>query len=412
MARHELIVGDKRDVPLSLEDPEEEIAHVDGVLRLRRLDGAGVWSPVGVFGSGEIIVETWRPTAVRELTGFWAEVTEDRDLGDIARFRLSADAGTTELFWDGSTWRAPVDATEWNFEEEVDAGISSFPFVDSITVVLRLESGDGSRTPTYLGHYVWWESSYDVTEDIVRSIHKKLVDEVSITAEEVLDVAEATDELNLTEFAWGVDDPVQVFNKTDDPNLTQDLFLSRVGPLLTLSSPQLGVLVIRFRGRLKDVHVSSDADFQLSRLPVVVITNGSQPRVHDYLEPWFEEPLRSLGVGRIRTFPPRHIYEFMLRCVAQYDLLAKKLADAVRRAFDAKQFVRSLALDEEFPLVGLELVTSVNTVDDQVFTRSVSCRVAVLEWLPSYREVPLATDVSLKLHPVGSVDGSLGAEPE
>jgi hypothetical protein len=412
VARHELIVGDKRDVPISLEDSEEEIAHVDGVLRLRRLDGTGTWSPVGAFGSGEILVEVWRPTALRELTGFWAEVVDDRTVGDLARFRLSADGGATQLFWDGATWRAPADATEWNFEEDVDAGISSFSFVDSVAVFLRLESGDGSGTPSFTGHYIWWESAYDVTEDIVRSIHGKLMSEVAINAEEVFEIAESTDEVNLTEAAWGVDDPVQVFNTTDDPQMTQDLFSLRVGPLITLTSPQLGVLTIRFRGRLKDAHVASDADFELSRLPVVVIANTAQPRVHDYLAPFFEEPLRSLGVGRIRTFPPRHIYDFMLRCVAQYDLHAKKLADAVRRAFDARQWVRSLALDEEFPLVGLESVTAANAVEDQVFTRTVHARVAVLEWLPSYREVPLATDISLRLHPVGSIDGALGASPE
>ena len=110
MARHDFILANHQKVPLPLQDPAGILVQLAGVLRLRKLDTSGDWSPAGTFGTGDMLVETWRPGGVVEFLGFWAEVSEDETKGDTVRFRLSADEGDTQLFWDTGTlaWRAPT----------------------------------------------------------------------------------------------------------------------------------------------------------------------------------------------------------------------------------------------------------------------------------------------------------------
>lgn len=394
-----------------LEDQTDQLVVIEGVLRLRKLDQDGNWSPVGTYGSGSVQLYSWAPTALRELIGFWAELEEDEDAGDTVRFRFSADDGATVLFWDGAAWRVPVDDSEWNSEDEVDAGISVFPFVCSITPVVKLTSGQGDSSPALRNYNFFWEARYDPTEDILRSIQAKLINEVEVNAEFCAQFETSAQELEILDPLWDIGDPVQVFNRTTDPCLRTDLFSSRAGNLVTLTSPQEGEILALYRGRLgtNHIHVSTDADYQLQELPAVVISNTTQTEVVDFLVPELHEQLRSRAVVRLRTPFSRQTYSFQIRCLAQDALHDKKLADAVRRAFDTKEFIRSLALDENFPTVGLGPVGQSDQVSDQLYARIVSVDVSVKEWLPGYRDVPMALVIGHRTHPQGAQEAG---EPE
>jgi hypothetical protein len=351
-----------------------------------------------------MIAETWRPGGVIEFLGFWGEVREDEAKGDTVRFRLSADEGVTQLFWDivpaTPLWRAPANDTEWNTEQEIDAGISAFPFAGSLTTHVQLASGKGDSSPAYLGHYVLWEVRYNVTEDLIRSIFQKLVEEVEVNADFVDELEDPADEVVVVDPLWALDDPVYVFNRTDDPLLTTNLFLGRSGNTLQLVAPQVGEILVRYRGRLDHAHVAPDADFELQELPAVTIESVTEIRFRDFKVPSVEEPLRSRGIVRLRSEPARHSYAFRLVCTSQDPLHDKILADGVRQAFDEKEWVRSLILDEDFPVIQLETVTQSNRVADQVFTRIVNMAVSVIEWIPNYRDVPMVLDINHRVHPV------------
>ena len=402
MARHDFILSNRQRVPLPLEDPMGILVQLEGVLRLKKLDATGNWSPVGVFGQGGMLVETWKPQGMVELLGFWAEVREDDTKGDIARFRLSADEGSTQLFWDTGTsvWRVPVAAVEWNTETEIDEGISNFPFDGSVTVHVQLTSGQGDSSPSFRGYYIFWEVRYNATEDLIRSIFKKITDEVGVNADFVEVLEDPADEIVVVDPLWVLDDPVFVFNRTNDPLLTTNLFLSRVGNTLKLVSSQTGELLVRYRGRLDSTHVASDADFELQELPAVTIESVTEARVRDFKVPNADEPLRSRGIVRLRSTPARHNYSFYLVCTSQDALHDKILADGVRRVFDEREWVRSLVLDEDFPVVRLETVNQANRVADQVFTRIVAVTISVLEWLPNFRDIPMVLNINQRLRPI------------
>ncbi len=402
MARHDFILSNRQKVPLPIQDPAGILVQLEGILRLRKLDLNGNWSPRGFFGTGDMLVETWRPQGVVEFLGFWAELSEDEDKGDIVRFRLSADEGATQLFWDTTAlvWRTPAGIAEWNTEVEVDAGISDFPFDGSLTVHVQLTSAQGDTTPGFRGYYIFWEVRYNATEDLIRSIFKKIIDEVDVNADFIAVLEDPADEVVVVDSLWILDDPVFVFNRTDDPLLTTNLFQSRVGNTLKLVALQAGEILVRYRGRLDHAHVAPDADFELQELPAVTIESVVETRVRDFKVPNVDEPLRSRGIVRLRSTPARHNYTFNLVCTSQDVLHDKILADAVRRTFDEKEWVRSLVLDEDFPVVQLEAVSQSNRVADQVFTRTVAVTFSVLEWLSNFRDIPMVLDINQSLRPI------------
>jgi hypothetical protein len=339
-----------------------------------------------------------------ELLGFWAVVEEPGT--DEALFRLSADEGVTELYWDGAAWRAPADDTEWNAEDEVDEGIAKFPFETSISVVLRLVSGTGATTPKFHGFYIFYEVFYDCTEDLLRSVFEKIDAEVRIPAFDRFELDNPDNVLEVTEQPWEIVDSIQVYNLTDDPARQVNLFSSISGSTVTLTSDQVGVLEVRYHGKIRrsQIHISTDGDFQLQALPAIVILPTSELRVRDDHESRIEEQLRALSVVRMRAQPARHSFTLNLQCISQFSLHDKKLADAARRAFDTKEWVRSLALDEEFELVGLENVNQTNQTQNQLFTRTVQVIVSVLEWLPSYRDVPMVRKLTYRQRVAAEVD--------
>jgi hypothetical protein len=404
MARHDFFVDNPTLSPTTIEDPDDNIVSVDRVLRLKQKGADGKWNPLGTYGSGQVLLETWKPTLMSELLGFWAVVDEPGT--DRALFRLSPDEGTTELYWDGATWRAPVDDTEWNAEDEVDEGIANFPFETSISVVLRLESGTGATTPRFHGFYVFYEVFYDCTEDLLRSVFEKIDEEVRIPALDQFELVTPDNELEVTDQPWEIVDSIRVYNLTDDPARQTNLFASIDGTTITMTSPQEGILEVRYHGKLRrdQIHISTDGDFQLQSLPAIVIMPQAQDRVRDDHESRIEEQLRALSVVRMRTQPARHSYTLALKCISQFSLHDKKLADATRRAFDTREWVRSLAIDEEFELVGLENVNQTNQTQNQLFTRTVQVIVSVLEWLPSFRDVPMVKKLTYRQRVAAEVD--------
>ena len=404
MARHDFFVNNPQQSSTLIEDPDDNVIQVDRVLRLKQKDASGSWNPLGTYGEGQVLLETWRPTLMSELLGFWA-VVEEEGLDQVI-FRLSPDEGVTELYWDGSSWRAPADDTEWNAEDEVDEGIAKFPFETSVSVVLKLVSATGATTPKFHGFYIFYEVFYDCTEDLLRSVFEKIEAEVRIPALDQFELDVPDNLLEVTEQPWEIVDSIKVYNLTVDPTRQTNLFVSIAGTTITMTSDQVGVIEVRYHGKLSrsQIHISTDGDFQLQTLPALVIMPQGENRVRDDHESRVEEQLRSLSVVRMRNQPARHEYVLALQCISQFSLHDKKLADSTRRAFDSREWVRSLAIDEEFKLVGVETVNQTNQTQNQLFTRTVQVIVSVLEWLPSFRDVPMVRKLTYRQRVAAEVD--------
>jgi len=402
MARHDAMVGDTRDFRYEIEDPAGRIAHLQDSLRIRKLNPAGSWDPNGTYTTADLLVQTWSPEALTGLLGFWAWTDAEGD--DAVLFRVSADAGVTDLYWTGSAWVTPTLSTEWNTEEEIDAGVSTFPWEGSITTKVQFVSAAGTTTPSLTGFSYFWEPRYDPTVDLCKSLHKKIVEETWILSDYVFEVTIPDNVIEIKDALWDISEPVEVYNLTTDPKKTNNLFSSLSGNIVTLSSQQQGTLHVHYRGNLNEsqVHVSSDSDIQeLQELPAVIINNPVQARVFDDLLAVDPEQLRSIDTVRMRVRPTRHTYTVPLTCLAQNALQDKQLADAVREALDINEFVRSRATDEEMPLVGLERVSPQQKESDQQFARSIQVSVSVLEHMRRHRDVPMVQEINFNSAPTG-----------
>lgn len=411
MPRHDVDPASIQLQPDELVDPDDNVIHVNGVVRLKKKGADGSWSPTGVYGSGSLLVDVWRPTLVTELTGFWSR-EQDTDNG-IVGYRISLDEGHTELFWDGVTWAEALPG-QWNTELELDAGVGSLPKSPSYALIVYLESADGTATPSWHGSYLFYEVDYDPSEDLLRSLYYKIVNEAHVAALDHVfhQFEEATLQLDLDTTVWKVNEPIRVYDSENDPQHLDNLFQSFDGTQITLVAPTSGNLAVYYRGTFRpdQVHISTDGDYQLQRLPAVVIYDRTQDRVRDDLEPGFEEQLRSKEVVRIRPNPARHTYNVNIRAISQAVPRDRKSSDAVRRAFDTKEWVRSVALDEEFPLVGVELVTQTNQTREQLFERTVQVQVSILEWLPAARDVPMAFKITQRERVGGKIVGQTDTE--
>ena len=381
-----------------LADPSLSLIHAKGGLRIRRKNSAGVFDIRGSFTSGEMVFDTWKPRALQELTGFIAHC----HLGspdDKILFRLSPDEGATPLVWDGANWVAPGGANpEWNTVEEIDTGISSFPYTGSLSQIVHLESGNGFTTPVLFSTTIFWEACYDVMVDAVESLVGKLLTEVSICGTYCV-LVDSASSVDVADSLWLVEEPIKVYNRTNDPNQTTDLFVSLVGTTINFVGPQTGEIFVEYKGRLpiSQIHVISDEDEEFETHPAVIIRTTTTELLFDNRVDRFEEFLLSKGVIRERIPPTEHAVDFVLVCETNHAIHTKKLADAIGRSLRQKEFITSLALDEEYPIIRYGTLGERNQVSDKLLRRMVGFTIVALEWYENFRDVPMATKLCVNM---------------
>lgn len=379
-------------------DATKKITHVDGVLRLRKIDFSGDYNPRGHYELGRLTIDAWAPKALSALNGFMADA--DVDPLDQLLFRLSPDAGATELWWDGAAWITATDpAVHWNTEDVIDAHIAVFPIQVGITQIVRFVSGNGKTTPVLRETVIFYEARYESTLDLVDSLARALASNLRVMGVyQATLVAQST--LTVEDPIWTVNDTVRVFNHSTDPNHRTNVFASRVGNVLTLTAPQTGEMIVEYAGSLdlKKIHVATDVFNGTAELPAIVIQTPSAMRVrHEATPPdTEEEPLRSRSVSRLRKSPTFQDVSIVIQCNAAFDLHARKLRDAVKDYLESIDVLRSRALDEPIVRLSIGPVSQAPDLGEQTYTFNVPAVFSVVDWPTNYREAPVVEEVLLK----------------
>lgn len=387
-----------------------QLVHVNRELRIRQLDGSGVYSPSGLYASGRITIDAWHPNALRAVTGFKAY--GDSKGTDAILFRLSPDSGTTEMWWNGTAWVTAVDpVTDWNLEDVVDAHIATFPIGDGITQIVRLVSGNGRTTPALHSTYIFYEALYESTVDLMDSLARTLASSLSIQGVFQVTVPipavppgvtpAPSAVVTIDDPIWTVNAPILVFNDGTDPHHRNNLFVSMAaGNVITMSSAQTGLLTVFYRGTLdlSKIHIASDMDVELADLPAIVLQTPTATRVRYENTPrdTVEEPLRSRSVVRIRRSPTFQDVMTLIQCNAAYELHARKLRDAVRQFLETLENIRSRALDEPLVRTVIGPITSQNDLKEQTYTFNLATTFTVIDWPTEYSDVPSVTSVLLR----------------
>lgn len=391
-------------------DPGKNLVDLAGTLRLRQRNNNGVWAPYGRFGVGNALIDVWSPQAPIQVTGF---VAEAKLVGsDKLLFRLSPDGGTTQMWWDGVAWVVATDPVlHWNTEAMIDAHIAIFPIGTGIAQIARFISFDGTTTPVLIGTSIYYEVQYDPTYDLLDSLARRISSGLRIHGDFQVQVpitpALPSNTVTIDDPLWDLNDPVQVFNDTADPNRRTNLFVSRVGNVLTLTAPQTGLLTVRYAGSipLARIHIATDADVEKAELPAIVLQTPSSMRVrYENTADDYEELLRGLGVVRRRKSATFEEIRVHIQCNAAWDLHGRKLRDAVRSFVEEElETLRSRALDELLVRTWLGPFSAMHDLPEQTASFDVPAIFSVLNWPGKFNDAPITAEIDLNMHSITSI---------
>lgn len=247
--------------------------------------------PVLYDTSEEFFVETriTNPNSIIQWTGFDVEHDpypahpdpHSPDPAFVMRFRLSD--GTTQNYWNGSSWVEAVDAdSHWNTQFEVAQNIENFPVsTKSIGVVVGIRTNHNLITPSLRALKLSYSSNVDEFWDLFfGSLIPTLTENVlgySRVAYEFTSDSSTLDLSNLTtlgfDSTYRIVSVSEAYNHTTDPNKTVNIFDSFVDGTLTLTeSISAGeVLWIEFSYTITVVLNTSRDYFEVPRFPIVVI---------------------------------------------------------------------------------------------------------------------------------------------
>lgn len=385
-------------------DAGMNLVDIMGTLRLRQRNNNGQWTPYGRYGVGNALIDIWSPKAPIQLTGFVAEA--DVHGSDQLLFRLSPDGGATERWWNGVAWAVPTDPVlHWNTEDVIDAHIATFAMETGIAQIARFVSFDGSTTPILIGTSIYFEVQYEPTVDLIDSIARKIAAGLEVQGvfqTQVPSVGQSVSgQLTVDEPIWMLADPIQVFNDTTDPNRRTNLYVSRVGNILTLSAPQTGFLTVLYTGKLDltKIHVATDADVEKAELPAIVLqTPTSMRKRYENTFDDYEELLRGLGVIRKRKSATFEEVRVHIQCNAAWDLHGRKLRDAMRSFIEEQlETVRSIALDELLVRTWVGPFAATHDMPEQTASFDVPAVFEALNWPSHYIDVPIVGSVDLQM---------------
>lgn len=348
----------------------------------------------GRFFEEFITLFPWKPKKVLRLTGFNITGTLDDErralnpnlepAGEVLVL-LSADEGSTFLYYDtgSSSWVAA--GSLFNTISEVDEGIPTFPFEDSLTIRVKLIPRESPfpETPLVDDVIIYCEYDYNSEEDIVRSLIQEINEFVGASVRYRADVTSASVITVETDFPT-IAEPIRVYNLTVDPNRRIDLFSSVTGKDVTLTSIQTGKIEIQFEGKAQ-VHVMSDVDVELAQLPAYVIETPSIDADSIYAS--HVSVQEDVRISEEKTFfrprPQAYTVSFRIRCLAHLQLHAFAMLTALRRHFEVTGFLRSRALDEDLDVLEAVNITPVDRNDRNLARKDLLLRVYMKDYLTS-----------------------------
>jgi len=245
---------------------------------LRRRDAAGNYSPIGTHTAEYITLPNLVATGLESMFGF--AVSGELNSGSIG-VQLSADAGTTWLYYNGAAWVAanPAVDAQWNTTAVIRTNIATFPFSNgdtrSVQVRLKLSpNSTGKSTPVVTDVWFHVEYNYDPIVDFYRSL-KAFTEATRFDLYELMRADGSGATTIATDFVVDSTKPIAVYNVTDEPARKTNLFSAyNAGTkVVTLTAAQDADDLLRVEYQASaPVFIVADDLFYDSQVPAIEIT--------------------------------------------------------------------------------------------------------------------------------------------
>lgn len=362
-------------------------------------DGKYAPYPYGRYNDAAIVTRNWAPLGLENIFGF--QVGGYCPEGTGIKFQCSPDDGVTWYWFDGFDWL--VATTEMSTEEQIDAGISTFPFQGSLKIRMRLETDvNGECTPIvrFLRIYCKYRD-FSATDDSFRSLMDFFFANGTYLQPHLEDLISQSTILLPTRFTIAQNPKVFVYNLDNDPKKRDNLFSSINNNEVTLISVQSGRVLVEFEAQ-PSFHIQTDAEIQISQLPSVTIQMLSarhedattREKVYDYA--------RSLKVAYVSEWPSRWRYRFELKAMTHLKCPAGVIADKLRKALEKFQYVRSIFYDEMMYMYPpSQVVSQEDRPVENLYVQRFEFEARWLDWCTQEEpeEVPLVEEVNVNLWP-------------
>ena len=346
--------------------------------------------------------------------------TDTVDEVQITFIELRIWDGTEALYWDGGAWSSAA-STDFNTLKVFNANLAAYTGAE-ISIEARLRTTDTQFTPTLSGFCLKWtgEKFSFMREWVVNTVLRSLKDSIRPLTDYPVDhtggnIISLSD--HPLDAAWNLTDVVEVYDHTNDPDHTTNLFSSfdSVESLITLTVfVDAGVRLWIKARYAPQVAVTTSSDyFEGGKSPAILITMVSPqwggksigargPSAFDVTTP--------VPSGTVYPNPISMIdIDFTLATVAptSQDLIV--LNEAVGSWLDAHPTLRSRAIDHSVKMQSGNFLDW-NTAQDDVKDP----RLAVATF--SLRNVPFIGDalsggVEGASKAIGAVDAGDPAAP-
>jgi hypothetical protein len=369
----------------------------------------------GRYYEVEVVSPNWIGEGITELYAlqvFWDvdPVIEGQDPSQLANLGLqvSNDNGVTWLVWQDSMlqWVPAVGPLLGYFNDlaTVDARIPLLPWGNPRQVRFKIKmipGVGGLQRPIVRGLALFNKHNMDISEDCARSVKRYLDQVLKVPMYYMAELASPSTTIAI-EKDIGLDvtvqEPIKVFNLTNDPARNINLFSSLGGPegrMVTMLGSQVGQVEVQFVG-VPDVFIGSEEFFQVSKMPsVVVFTPRIEP--YDATRSWFPELEKSNArlVGRYQYQRLYYKITMPIRVQSSLNREARQMTDAVARILDVGMEFVSVANGELYCVWSQDNYLREDRVAQGIWVGTVSLLVVGKQWLPDevVPETPLVQKV-------------------
>ena len=390
---------------------------INGIIRLKRQNASGYWSPTASFPSETIFkLSNFSANAIKELFGFVpGQLENDGTIG----YQLSSDNGTTWYRWDGAVW---VDDGDFSTALEIDEGLPDFeldPADKQIKVRIKLEPDSTlEKTPAITSVNLYHELDYNYIEDFLRSIKRYIEDDLYILDYQSFNLECSTDTIILNlPFSPENDyikliEPIEVYNLDNDPGKTTNLYDRIEDKQIMLTSPQTGLIEIKFYYQ-PPVFITADEFLNSSTNPAIVI----------FLEEVFQDRLvqannhvvevsPSRKLARIRENPVVERFILTIICQDYSKRRVLSISEGIDRLFERSYSIISEANGRDFIVIEFPEKVFIDDTENNLKSIEMLTELSGRRWLElkggSYKEYNLTETINVNVYnEQGNISGTI-----
>lgn len=264
-----------------------------------------------------------------------ASILQGDPLGSI-KHQVAFDGVATWKYWNGTAFVAATTSDHWNTDVQMSTGLAT---ITSGTIYKKIKfrtkiTTSQDASPKLYSISLFYELRYDFDESMMRSVKKFIEANVSIRSYYKQQLAAASSTVTISH-PLTVTGVTAAFNTTTDPNKEVNIYLSRSGNVVTLTSAQVlgSIIEVVFTGTAP-VLLSAEPESNEGDTPAVLIVFRGFSEIkrerEDKLQREYKGNHEWYG---LRTAPKKVQFDIDVHCPSSRKLIATALANSVSSVF-------------------------------------------------------------------------------